>query len=253
MFVSIIIMLIIALIIIAVWVSAIQQHKEKQEAERRKELAKQKRIIEESEDVIVNSSNIPMSEVMVQVLQRRVHDALSVMVDLSPTSRELKNRLHESKERMSSTPENINNSDNLSLPDSDKQLIALVQGIKKLRSVLRSEHSKGKVDTQKFVAEDRRLEKLQLKINVESQIKRGVAARTANMVGSARQYFEKAYATICAVTYSDEYVTNKKQQLEAYLNEISNELKASNESSVKQKKEKEQDDLDVLFAPKKKW
>lgn len=253
MFVSIIIMLIIALIIIAVWVSAIQQHKEKQEAERRKELAKQKRIIEESEDVIVNSSNIPMSEVMIQVLQRRVHDALSTMVDLSPTSRELKNRLHESKERMNTSPENINNSENLNLPDSDKQLITLVQGIKKLRSVLRSEHSKGKVDTQKFVAEDRRLEKLQLKINVESQIKRGVAARAANMVGSARQYFEKAYATICAVTYSDEYVTNKKQQLEAYLNEISNELKASNESSVKQKKEQEQDDLDVLFAPKKKW
>lgn len=253
MFVSIIIVLIVALIIIAVWVSAIQQHKEKQEAERRKELTKQKRIIEESEDVIVNSSNIPMSELMIQVLQRRVHDALSVMVDLSPTSRELKNRLHEAKERMNSEPENVNNSDSLALPDSDKQLIALVQGIKKLRHVLRSEHSKGKVDTQKFVAEDRRLEKLQLKINVESQVKRGVAAKTANMVGSARQYFEKAYATICAVTYSDEYVSQTKAKLEAYLNEISNELKASNESSVKEKKEQEQDDLDVLFAPKKKW
>ena len=153
MFVSIIIMLIIALIIIAVWVSAIQQHKEKQEAERRKELAKQKRIIEESEDVIVNSSNIPMSEVMIQVLHRRVHDALSVMVDLSPTSSELKNRLHESKERMSATPENINNSDNLSLPDSDKQLIALVQGIKKLRSVLRSEHIFGVFDFSRFFFE----------------------------------------------------------------------------------------------------
>jgi hypothetical protein len=253
MFVSIIIMLIIALIIIAVWVSAIQQHKEKQEAERRKELSKQKRIIEETEDVIVNSVNIPMSETMIQVLQRRVYDALTVMVELSPTSRELKNRLFESKERLNSRPENANNSDNLSLPDSDKQLISLVQGIKKLRTMLRSEHSKGKVETQKFVAEDKRLEKLQLKINVESQIKRGVAARTANMVGSARQYFEKAYATICAVTYTDEYVASKKQLLEGYLGEISRELKASNETSLKEKKEKEQDDLDVLFAPKKKW
>ncbi|RJE75898.1 hypothetical protein BGP78_16275 [Pseudoalteromonas sp. MSK9-3] len=253
MFVSIIIMLIVALIVIAVWVSAIQQHKEKQEAERRKELTKQKKVIEESEDVLVNSSNIPMSEMLTRVLQRRIHDALATMVELSPASRELKNRLHESKERLGAAVESNAKGDSLSLPDNDKQLIALVQGIKKLRNVLRSEHSKGKVDTQQFVAEDRRLEKLQLKINVESQIKRGVSARTANMVGSARQYFEKAYATICAVTYSDDYVTEKKALLETYLNEISTELKASNASAVKKKNEQEQDDLDILFAPKKKW
>ena len=59
MIVSIIIMLIVALIVIALWVSAVQQHKEKQEAERRKELAKQKKIIEEAEDVLINSTNIP--------------------------------------------------------------------------------------------------------------------------------------------------------------------------------------------------
>ncbi|MCG9771515.1 hypothetical protein L1D59_23210 [Pseudoalteromonas piscicida] len=253
MFVSIIIMLIVALIVIAVWVSAIQQHKEKQEAERRKELAKQKRVIEEAEDVIMNGSNIPMSEVMIRIIQRRVHDALAAMVELSPTSKELKSRLHESQERLNTQPEKTADSDSIALPDNDKQIIALVQGIKKLRQLLRSEHSKGKVDTQLFVNEDRRLERFQLKINVESQIKRGLSARTANMVGSARQYFEKAYATICAVSHNDDYVKEKKAQLEGYLEEISSELRASNASAVKKKAEQEQDDLDVLFAPKKKW
>ncbi|GEK11472.1 hypothetical protein HUZ36_21185 [Pseudoalteromonas sp. McH1-7] len=253
MFVSIIIMLIVALIVIAVWVSAIQQHKEKQEAERRKELAKQKRVIEEAEDVIMNGSNIPMSEAMIRIIQRRVHDALAAMVELSPTSKELKSRLHESQERLNSTPEKTADSDTIALPDNDKQIISLVQGIKKLRQLLRSEHSKGKVDTQLFVNEDRRLERFQLRINVESQIKRGLSARTANMVGSARQYFEKAYATICAVSHNDEYVKEKKAQLESYLEEISSELRASNASAVKKKAEQEQDDLDVLFAPKKKW
>ncbi|WP_440053393.1 hypothetical protein ACSLBF_10690 [Pseudoalteromonas sp. T1lg65] len=253
MFVAIIIMLIVALIVIAVWVSAVQQHKEKQEAERRKELAKQKKIIEDAEDVILNSSNIPMSEIMIRIIQRRVHDALAVMVELSPTSRELKNRLHESQERMNNPIERSPESETLVLPDNDKQLISLVQGIKKLRQLVRSEHSKGKVDTQIFVAEDKKLERLQLRINVESQIKRGVSARTANMVGSARQYFEKAYATICSVTYSDEYTQQKKAELETYLQEISNELRASNASAIKKKAEQEQDDLDVLFAPKKKW
>ncbi|ALU42347.1 hypothetical protein [Pseudoalteromonas rubra] len=253
MFITVIILLIVALIVIAVWVSAIQQHKEKQEAERRKELAKQKRIIEEAEDVILNSSNIPMSGAMIKVIQRRVHDALVSMVELSPTSRELKSRMHESQERLNNEPQNANESDKVTLPDNDKQLIALVQGIKKLRHLLRSEHSKGKVDTQVFVQEDRKMERLQLRINVESQIKRGMSARSANMVGSARQYFEKAYAIICGVTHVDEYTKEKKTLLEGYLSEISTELKASNASSVKKKAEKEKDDLDVLFAPKKKW
>ncbi|CCQ12353.1 hypothetical protein PALB_32540 [Pseudoalteromonas luteoviolacea B = ATCC 29581] len=253
MIVTVIIMLIVALIVIAVWVSAVQQHKEKQDAERRKELAKQKKIIEESEDVILNSCNIPMSDAIIRIIQRRVHDALAAMVELSPTSKELKNRLHESKERINNTVETPPEAERLVMPDNDKQIIALVQGIKRLRQVLRSEHSKGKIDTQIFVVEDRRLEKLQLKINVESQIKRGRSARAANMVGSARQYFEKAYATISAVTYTDEYVTEKRMELEKYLEEISTELKASNASAVKKKAEKEKDDLDVLFAPKKKW
>ena len=253
MIVSIIIMLIVALIVIALWVSAVQQHKEKQETERRKDLTKQKKIIEESEDVLLNIANIPMSEHILRILQRRIHDALVTMVQLSPNSKELKNRLKEAKERLSNQLVDATNSENLVLPDNDKQLISLIQAIKKLRAVLRSEHGKGKVDSQIFVAEDKRLEKLQLRINIESQIKRGISARSANMVGSARQYFEKAYATLSAVAYSDDYITGKRQELEGYLEAISTELKASNATALKKKAEQEQDDLDVLFAPKKKW
>ncbi|WP_338366516.1 hypothetical protein [uncultured Pseudoalteromonas sp.] len=252
MIVSIIIVLIVALIVIALWVSAVQQHKEKQEIERRKELTKQKAIIEETEEALMNSANIPLSENNIRVLQRRCYEALNAMVSHSPNSKALKNRLAEAKERLNGTVQ-ANNTDKFSLPSNDKQLVSLIQGIKKLRTIMRSEHSKGRVDSQVFATEDKRLEKLQLKINIESQIKRGISARSAGMVGSARQYFEKAYATLSAVAYSDEYVNAKRHEVEGYLEEISSELKASNASALKKKTEAEQDDLDVLFAPKKKW
>ena len=90
MIVSIIIVLIVALIVIALWVSAVQQHKEKQEAERRKELTKQKAIIEETEEALMNSANIPLSENIIRVLQRRIYEALNTMVTSSPTSKALK-------------------------------------------------------------------------------------------------------------------------------------------------------------------
>ncbi|ALQ10131.1 MULTISPECIES: hypothetical protein [Pseudoalteromonas] len=252
MIVSIIIVLIVALIVIALWVSAVQQHKEKQEGERRKELTKQKAIIEETEEALVNSANIPLSEPIIRVLQRRVYEALKTMVANSTGSKALKNRLSEAKEHLTQ-PVQGNNNDSLSLPSNDKQLVSLIQGIKKLRIVLRSEHNKGRVDSQVFTVEDKRLEKLQLRINIESQIKRGLSARSANMVGSARQYFEKAQVTLNGVTYSDEYVSAKRQEVEGYLEAISVELRASNANALKKKNEQEQDDLDILFAPKKKW
>ncbi len=252
MIVSIIIVLIVALVVIALWVSAVQQHKEKQENERRKELTKQKAIIEETEEALMNQANIPLSENVIRVLQSRIAEALKTMVTHSPTSKALKSRLEEMKQHLSN-PVQGTSSESLALPSNDKQLVALIQGIKKLRVILRSEHTKGRVNSQVFTGADKLLEKLQLKINIESQIKRGISARSASMVGSARQYFEKAYATLSAVPYSDEYVNAKRQEVERYLEEISVELKASNASALKKKNEQEQDDLDVLFAPKKKW
>ncbi len=254
MVVSIIIILIVALLVIAVWVSAVQQHKEKQEAERRRELTKFKKIIEETEDVLMNSANIPMSPSLIKVLHQRAYEALKAMVDLSPTSKELKNRMAQAKERASQPAQDDGGtSDNIQVPDNDKLVIAVVQGIKKLRTLLRSEHSKGKVETSLFTQEDKRLERIQLRINIESLIKRGNAARTANMLGSARQYYEKAYATLNATANRDEYTTARLEEVEDQLQAIMSELKATNASDRKKKEDKEKDDLDVLFAPKKKW
>ena len=254
MIAAIILTLIVALIVIAVWVHAIQQHREKQEVERRQELTKYKKIIEETEYILMNAANLPMSSALIGVMHKRIVDSLKSMCELSPNSKELKSRLVESNERMQSSQSNDSSAnDKVALPDNDKQIIALVQGIKKLRNLLRSEHTKGKVDTQLFLNEDKRLEKLQLRINVDSQAKRGMAARSANMLGSARQYFEKALATLAAQTYTDEYITTKRSEIEGYLEEITTELKVTNATDRKKKAAQEQDDLDVLFAPKKKW
>lgn len=254
MIVSIIIVLIVALVVVAVWVNAMQQYKVKQEVERRQDLAKHKRIIEETESVLMNSSNIPMSKSIIAVMQKRIYDSLKSMSELSPTSKEIKSRLSEAKERVSNPQTGDSpSSEKIVIPDNEKQIIGLVQGIKKLRNLLRSEHSKARVDTQIFLSEDKRLEKIQLKINIDSQVKRGNAARAANMLGSARQYFEKALNTLNSVSYTDEYISEKKAELEGFLSEITTDLKATNATDAKKKAEQEKDDLDVLFAPKKKW
>lgn len=251
---SIVIVLIIALVIVAVVVNAMQQAKERQETERRAQLTKFKTIIEETEEVLMNSANVPISVNLTTVLHKRVHDALAQMMQLSPGSNEIKTRLKQSKERLDSADPNAKSRDDkVNMPESDAQIINIVQGIKKLRAILRSEHSKGNVDPQIFMNEDRRMESLQLQINVDSQIKRGLKAKNSNMLGSARQYFEKAQATLENTSFSDDFTKGKMAEVQHYLDEITSELKSANARDAKDKEAAEQDELDVLFAPKKKW
>jgi hypothetical protein len=258
---TIVFVLIIALVIIAVVVNAAQQHREKQEAERRTQLSKFKAIIEETEEVLMNSSNIPVSPSLLNVLHKRIHEALKRMLELSPGAKEVKSRLQQSQERMDSNDPNAKQNDpnakqkdeQVTMPDNDTQIINIVQGIKKLRIVLRSEHSKGNVDSQIFMSEDRRLESLQLQINVDSQVKRGVKAKASNMLGSARQYFEKALITLEGQSYSDEFIGGKIAEINNHLEDISTELKNVNAKDAKDKEKEHEDELDILFAPKKKW
>ena len=104
-----------------------------------------------------------------------------------------------------------------------------------------------------FADEDKQLERLQVKVNVETLIKRGRAALQTNMLGSARQYFEKAKAALESQNPQDDYSTSKLAALNEWLNEIQNNLKSVNEKDRVRKQEEERDELDELFAPKKKW
>ncbi|WP_018692544.1 hypothetical protein [Algicola sagamiensis] len=256
MIITIVIVLIIALIIVAIGVNAAQQHKSKVDAERRQETAKHKAVIEETEDILMNTANIPMSSNLVMILHKRIFDAIKSMSELNPESKELANRLQDAKQVLENPDPNAaqeSKSDAIAMPDNDKQIIAMLQGIKKLRTILRSEHSKGKLDTQVFMNEEKRLERIQLRINVDSQMKRGKAALSSGMVGSARQYLEKALTTLESQTYSDDYISSRKAECEEILSRIADDLKNANKAAREKKEESEKDELDELFAPKKKW
>ncbi len=188
------------------------------------------------------------------MLLKRIAYTLKAMVELEPGSRDLKSRLGDTEKRLSEMGTNpAPTSENISLPDNDKQIIGMIQGIKKLRTILRAEHARGNIDTQLVVQEDRRLENLQLRINVESQIKRGNQARNGQMLGSARQCYEKALITLSNASHADEYVVAKRNEMNAILAEIAEELKEGNLRDRQKKAEAENNDLDVLFAPKRKW
>ena len=253
--IAIIIGLIIALVIIVVVVNGIQQHRAKVEAEKRVRIAKQKAIIDETEELILNVSNLPPNPGIISILNRRMLNAAKEMLRLSPESKNVGRRIQEIEARISASDDLAANpgEENFMLPDNEQQLISILQCIKKLRTVLKSEQSKGSLDAQSFTKEDQRLNSMQLKINIESLLKRGDQAYSKEMVGSARQYYEKAVQTLSEHPVKNEYVTTKQAEISQKLEDIATALRTSNAQDRAKKAKEDEDELDMLFQPKKKW
>lgn len=254
MVLPLIITLVLALVIIAITVNVVQQHRERMQALKRAEFTKLRHALEETEEILFNAANVPLSAGISRMLLRRISYLLKAMVELEPGQRDLKQRLEDTEKRLTElakAPAAI--ADSVGLPDNDQQLLAMVKGIKKLRTMLRAEHARGNVETQLVIDEDRRLDLLQLRINVESQIKRGKNARTNNMLGSARQYFEKALAYLNGTSHQNDYVSNRISEARMALEEITQELKQGNAKDIEKRGEKDNKDIDELFAPKRKW
>ncbi|WP_218353819.1 hypothetical protein [Alteromonas lipotrueiana] len=250
---TIIIILIVVLIIVAIFINAFQQHRAKVDAERRAELAKQKTIIDETENVLLAATHMPVSGRLLQIMQIRVANALKTIQESKSGGPDIKQRVLEADSRVNNAdPESVPPND-FTLPDNDKMIIQFIQAVKKLRILLRSEHSRGKVNSRIYTEEDKALERLQLRINVETLIKRGRNAMQSNMMGSGRQYFEKAVTALENQPQTDDYIENRLTSLKQWLSEIQANLKSVNAQDRAKRQEAERDELDELFAPKKKW
>ena len=250
---AIIVGLILGLVVIVVVTNTMQQQKKKQEDERRREIIKFRAILDETEEAIQNTAGIPLSQEGFGILLNRELYALKSMLELTPGNKDVKNRIQQVQTKLENNDFITGDAELMTLPENEKQLIGIVQGIKKFRLILRSEHGKGRISSEAFVREDKKFEKLQLRINIETQLKRGKMAMSKNMTGSARQYFEKAIITLDKQNYADEYIISRKAEIEQLLEQITQDLKSANLDDVKKKQAEEKDDLDALFAPKKKW
>lgn len=251
----VIIILIIALIVLAVGVNAYQQHRQRLELEKRQKIARYRNIFEESETLLANAGAFPVGRNLIYVLYARAYEALRELVELSPGNIRYQERLRECEDIMSNLKSKdapTTGTDNFTLPEDDKQIISMIQSLKKLRAVLKKEHHRGRVETKHFHEEDRRLEFTQLRITVESLERRADAALKSNLTGSARQYYEKALSTLRAQSYSNEYITEHKSSIENTLEQITTSLRETNSRDAAERA-KNSNELDELFQPKKKW
>ncbi|NRD73532.1 hypothetical protein HQQ94_09790 [Shewanella sp. VB17] len=254
---TLVLVLIGVLLFLVIGINVIQQQKERAEAERRVELARQRAIIDETEEILSQSSMFPCSSQIILVLYKRVRDALKIAKGMAGTQvADYERRLNDISGQVTNISNGTQNTppiEGFRLPDNDKQVLALVQVLKKLKAILRSEHNKGKVSMGIFSEEEGRIDSLQLRINVESMLSRAKMSCATKQYGTAKQMVTKALSTLQAIkaqTPNDPFIGRKVDEAKALLEEISG---AQKESAPVVQQDKEEKDIDVLFQQKKKW
>jgi hypothetical protein len=252
-----VVILLIAIVIIAgISASAVQQHKERKETQKREEVSRQRAIINETDNALMAARQMPVSQQLIAIISRRIHNSLKKSLQQSPNPN-LKQRLSDTTNSIKSIDISQPTPDHsaFKLPDNDKAIIKYIQAVKRLRVILRSEHGKGNITPKVFSTEDKSLERLQLRVNVETLNKRACDSLGANMQGSARQYLEKAVNAMKAHKPQDDYTSARTAELEAILIDLAKAMKQSNleQIAVEKDKEKDSEDIDQLFGPKKKW
>ncbi len=246
------------LFFVVIGYNIVQQYKQKIEAEQRIAISKQRAVIAEVDELLLNATRMPFSKSLLLILQNRIRNALLIMLKSSPNNAAIRDHLKNTDAQIQQVRANYTPPDEsiFRTPENDKEALALLQVTKKNRAVLRSEHAKGKISTEIFVAEDHRLEIMQLKINLENGIKRIMDAKNTNQFGSANQMINKLLKVLTGITDKDSYLDKKQAQLVKIKEEIKSHLVQSSDTelaAIKAKEAEKKNDLDVLFQDKKKW
>lgn len=243
-----------ALLFLVIVYNMVQQYWHKQEAEKRTLLLKHKNIINETDELLLNASQLPFSKAIVLTLYQRILYSLQTMQQQDPNNEQIKSRRANIDQQIQQVREHYQmENGTLKAPDSDRQAIQMLQIIKRLRTVLRLEHNRGKVGNQTFVAEDRRLEHIRLKINLINLAKRAGAALANRDNNMARQMLKKGLTVLDQIPDKDEQLKNIEAGIKQRLSELTTTQEKDEKEQKIREEESEKSELDQLFEPKKKW
>jgi len=250
--------LIALLLIVLIGYNIIQQYKEKIENEQKIAINKQRAIIAEVDELLFNATKMPFSKSLLLIMQNRIRNALITMLKASPKSEAIREHLSNTDQQIENLKQNYTPPDEsiLRAPQSNNEALALLKITKKIRAILRSEHTKGKISTEMFIAEEKRIEMMQLKINLENSFKRIQHSQLSQQFGSANQMINKLLTILSGIPDKDNYLISKENELKAIKDDIKQHLNLVSDQEIKALKAKEQEkqsDLDVIFQDKKKW
>lgn len=91
-----------------------------------------------------------------------------------------------------------------------------------------------------------------LKVNIANLLQKAMEARLQNQIGTAKQLLTKGINALSVIRDKDAYLIASEEEMRATLRDINEQQEKVSQREREELQEK-QDDLDVLFQPKRKW
>ncbi len=215
-----------------------------------------KNIIADTEDLLLNQTQISMSKILMLILHYRILRCLNKMASVNDQDDELNNRINNEKRLIEDIKKNYHDELAFRPPETDAIALGQLRVIRRLRAILRSELRVGSQVTPSYIQkEDRRLYLLVLKVNISNLIQRTLELRKLKQFGSCRLLVQKGMEVIQKSNLKDDWL-NEKADL---LNQLSVGLdaeKAQRKSELEKanrKRYEEEKDMNEIFGDKKKW
>lgn len=212
-------------------------------------------IISDTEELLLNQSQLPFSKVLVLILRSRILNALKKLKQ-DPHAKHIDEKIAEQQRMIKEHQNNYKEDLAFRPPENDTIAVNQLREIRRLRKLIYTELRSGTpVDPVSFQKEDRRLQLLVLMVNISNLIQRTLDLKRMHQVGSCRQLVEKGLEVIQHSPIKDNWLDDKAMTLSQILADLEKEVK---EKSRKQMDEQVQDvenkkELDELFGDKKKW
>jgi hypothetical protein len=252
--IGLIIALVAILLVLVIGYNIMLQYKVKAETARKQESSRYLQIIDATEELIGHAHHMPYSKELLLCLNTRILDALQNMYELDPKNKQLEQRVTNMKQQIQQLKDNHSGEESTSfkVPSSDKQAIVMLKLVKRLRDTIRSEHNKGRFETQAYVAENARLETIQIRINIENVIKRSNDAIVRGQPGTAIQLLKKGLDALA--TKNDNYSNQAREKLQTMYDELESKRQNKHAEELHQiEEDQRKNDMDELFGEKKKW
>lgn len=250
--IGLIIALIVILLVLVLGYNIMLQSKMKSDVAKKQEIAKYVAIIDATEDLIGNAHHIPFSKSLLICLNNRILEALQNMYELDAKNKSLTQRIADVKNQVESLKQaSDNDSTTFKSPTNDKQAIVMLKLVKRLRDTIRSEHNKGRFDTQAYVAENARLEGIQIRINIENVIKRANESMSKGQPGTAIQLLRKGIDVLAPK--NDAYSNQAREKLQTMYDELEQKRQAKADEQHTHIESERDNDMEALFGEKKKW
>ena len=131
----------------------------------------------------------------------------------------------------------------------------MMKVLRRLRKIIRIEFNRGRMSQTDLVTEDKRLELMIYKIQFCNLMSHINELKFEKQYGTMRGLIQGALTNLTRMNTDDKWMLSLREELEHMLEELNRTVasKQHKEMEMVKEQQKEEDEIDALFMPKKKW